>query len=500
MRTRLKASYVVGFNGHSHELWEDGDVVFADDTILHVGRDFPGPVDRTVDYGHALISPGLIDLDALGDLDSGVLAFDNGNKLAMGRLWSEDYLRRGPRETYSDDEERFKYRYAFAQLIRNGITTALPITSMYYREWAERYDEFADVVAIAIELGLRVYLGPCYMSGMTYVRRDGSLAPFWDEPRGLAGLAHAVRFFRDFDGAGEGLVRGFFAPDRIETCTPELLSRTVAASAELGAPVRLHCCQSVYEFETVRRLRGTTPLGWLEELGLLERRAILPHGIYLSGHPGVSDSSSDDWRRIVGSGATIVHCPVVFARNGEALDSFGRYRTAGINVGLGTDTWPPDLLHNMQVGLYVARVLEGCVTGTTSADLFNAATLGGAKALGRDDLGRLCAGAQADIVVFDLNGSHLGPFFDPLKNLFLAGRGTDCRASYIRGRCVMENFEIHAAMEAALHAQADRQFSTLIASHQVRAFDDAAPARLFHPVFPWAPGGRARDAKRSSPA
>ena len=491
MRTRLKASYVVGFNGSSHELWKDGEVVFADDTILFVGRGFPGPVDRTVDYGHALISPGLIDLDALGDLDSGVLAFDNGDKLEMGRLWSEDYLRAGPRETYTDDEERFKYRYAFTQLIRNGITTALPITSMYYRKWAERYDEFAGVAAIAIELGLRVYIGPCYMSGMTYVRRDRTLDWFFDEASGLAGFAQAMRFFRDFDGAGSGLVRGMFAPDRIETCTPELLARTAAACAELRAPLRLHCCQSVHEFETVRRLRDTTPLGWLEQLGLLNSRAILPHGIYLSGHPKVSDSSGDDWRRITGAGATIAHCPVVFARNGEALDSFGRYKMAGINLGLGTDTWPPDLLHNMQIGLYVARVMEGGATQTTTADLYNAATLGGAKALGRDDLGRLHAGAQADIVVFDLRGQHLGPFFDPLKNLLLAGRGSDCRASYIRGRRVMEDFQVDGVVGAALQAQANRQYSTLIASHRARAFDQPSMDRLFHPVFPWAAGGSA---------
>ena len=487
MRTRLKAACVVGFDGASHTLWHDGEVVFEDDRIVFVGRSFTGHVDRTVDYGRALISPGLIDLDALGDLDSGVLAVDNGSKLEMGRLWSEDYLHSGSRETYTLDEEWFKYRYAFTRLIRNGITTALPITSMYYREWAEHYDEFAGVAAIAIDLGLRVYLGPCYMSGITYVRRDRTLDAYFDEPRGLQGFAQAVRFFRDFDGAGGGLVRGFLAPDRIETCTPALLEATAAAASELDAPVRLHCCQSLYEFEMVSRLRGTTPLGWLERLGLLAPRAILPHGIYLSGHPKVSDRSGDDWRRLTASGASVVHCPVVMARIGDALDSFGRYKAAGINLGLGTDTWPPDLLHNMQVGLYLARALEKTAEQTTIADLYDAATLGGAKALRRDDIGRLCAGAQADIVVFDLSGEHLAPMFEPLKNLVLAGRGSDCRASYIRGRCVMEDFAVKGIDEASLQAQAAAQFEKLIASHGKRAFVDPGAANVIHPVYPRAP-------------
>jgi cytosine/adenosine deaminase-related metal-dependent hydrolase len=326
------------------------------------------------------------------------------------------------------------------------------------------------------------------MSGMTYVRRDRTLDQFWDEPRGLAGLEQALRFFREVDGAHGGLVRGMFAPDRIETCTPALLARTAAASAELNAPVRLHCCQSVYEFELVQRLRGATPLGWLESLGLLTQRTILPHGIYISGHPQVSAKGSQDWQRLTSTGVHIAHCPAVFARTGEALDSFGKYRAAGINLGLGTDTWPPDLLHNMQLGLYLARVVEGGPTKTSIADLYNAATLGGAKALGRDDLGRLAPGAQADIVVFDLQAPHLGPFFDPFKNLLLAGRGTDCRASYIAGRCVMEDFKVLGADMAALQAQADLQFDRLLESHRARAFGQPPRERLFHPVFPWGGG------------
>ena len=68
----------------------------------------------------------------------------------------------------------------------------------------------------------------------------------------------------------------------------------------------------------MQQLRQTTPLGWLEQLGLLNPSAILPHGIYIGGHPKVSDTSGADWRRLTGSGITIAHCPAVFARMGEA--------------------------------------------------------------------------------------------------------------------------------------------------------------------------------------
>nr|WP_225927233.1 amidohydrolase family protein [Pseudomonas ekonensis] len=474
----LKAACVVGFDGTRHVLWRDGEVVFEGSRIVFVGRGYPGPVDGWTDYGNALIGPGFIDLDALGDLDSTVLTLDNGDERAMGRMWSADYLAAGPRESFSADEEVFKHRYAFTQLIRNGITTAMPITSMYYREWAERYDEFAAVAGVAAELGLRTYLGPCYMSGMSYWRADGTLAHHWDEARGLAGLDDAERFFKDFDGAHDGLIRSALLPDRIQTCTLALLQRTAALSRELNAPVRLHCCQAPGEVAMVERLHGTSPLGWLQRLDLLTPRSLLPHGLYTRG--------DDDLQRLIDGGASLVHCPLVFARDGEALDSFGRHRARGINFALGTDTWPADLLSNMRHGLNIARLMEGGPSLTCGLDLYNAATLGGAKALGRDDLGRLAPGAKADITVFSLRGMHLGPLFDPLKNLLLAGRGDDCIASYIDGRCVMRDGQVSGVDYPSLQRQAQRQYERLMRSHSDRAFGRPDWKTLFRPAIPFA--------------
>jgi len=143
-------------------------------------------------------------------------------------------------------------------------------------------------------------------------------------------------------------------------------------------------------------------------------------------------------------------------------------------------------VHNMRLGLYLARVMEGDASHTSMADMIDAATLGGARALGRDDLGRLAPDSQADIVVFDLTGDHLGPLFDPLKNLMLAGRGTDCRASYIAGRCVMEDFVVKGVDGEALQRDAAPQYAKLMASHSRRAFDNPPVERLFNPVYPLA--------------
>ncbi len=250
-------------------LIERGEVVFEDGAIIFVGHGFPGEVARRIERPGSLIAPGFIDLDAVADLDTAVLSLDNTPSWRKGRVWPQSYIARGPYEMYTPEELAFQKRYALAQLLRNGVTTALPIASLFYREWGETYEEFAAAAAAAEELGMRVYLGPAYRSGHTQVDEAGTVSLRMDEARGLAGLDEAIRFCRDFESRAGGRVRSMLAPDRIEGCTPELLRRTAAAARELKVPLRLHCHQSQFEVDTVLARHGLSPTGWLASLGVL---------------------------------------------------------------------------------------------------------------------------------------------------------------------------------------------------------------------------------------
>ena len=277
MRTRLTADWAVGHENGRPCLIAQGEVICQDKQIIFVGHDFPGEVDVTYACGNALIAPGFIDLDALADLDTTILGLDNQPGWRKGRVWPQSYMDRGPYEMYTTEELAFQKRYAFAQLLRNGVTTALPISSLFYREWGETTEEFVSAADFASELGLRVYLGPAYRSGNQVVDANEAIGAYFDEARGLAGLAAAIEFCRTQEGRHGGLVRTMLAPDRIETCTPELLHRTAAASRELDVPVRLHCCQSRIEYEMVVSRHGMSPPEWLESLGFLSPRVLLPH-------------------------------------------------------------------------------------------------------------------------------------------------------------------------------------------------------------------------------
>ncbi len=479
MLTKLTARFVIGYADDDHVIYPHGEVVYRDDTILFVGHNYPGPVDASHDFGDAIISPGFIDLDALADIDHAILdTWLTPDQLA-GQRWSEEYFHAGPHELSTPAEELFKRRYALIQLILNGITTAMPIAAETYRAWAETYEEFAGTAEIAGELGLRLYLGPSYRAGINVTRADGTPTVLWDEARGEAGLAAAMQFVRDYDGRYAGLIRGALLPARIETNTRAILERTKAFSDQFGCPIRLHAAQGAQEVRFLREWYDRRPLELLHEWGILGPRTLIPHVSTL----GEGGEPFADLALLRDSGTSVIHCPLISIRHGGVLDSFDRYRQASVTVALGTDTFPPDMIRVMDYGSNLGKLVNHDQASSTAADFFRAATLGGAAALGRPDLGRLAPDARADITVIDLSPLHSGPYDDPIRTLLYNTNGTNVHTVIVNGRTIMANRVIPGVDVAALRAQAQEYFARYKAAYTERDFRHRDPERLFPPSF-----------------
>ena len=474
-RTAMTSRWIVAHEDRQHRLLRDGEIVIEAGEVLYIGKHFESEVTRRLDFGESLISPGFIDLDALSDLDTTLLGVDNQPAWAKGRVWPRSYVNRGPYEMYSPEELAFQKRFAFAQLLKNGITTALPIASLFYREWGETRVEFDAAAQAALDMGLRVYLGPAYRSGGMVCEGPDDLRPEFDEARGLQGLADATGYILRWNGAGGGLVRGLLATDRVETCTEALLRQTMAAAEDLDVPVRLHCAQGLMERNTVQALHGMTSPQWRARIGALNARLIAPHATV---------ATSEDLALYHDHGVTIAHCPLVAARSGAALQSFATCRDMGINIGMGTDTAPPDMVLNMAVGVMAARLVGDRPEAVNSAAMFNAATLGGAKALGRSDLGRLEIGARADIAVFDLADTMIAPTIDPIQSLVLAATGRITRTVFVDGRLAMHDGQVAGLNMREARAQAQKQFDGMLARYPERTFSHPPVDEIFPASFP----------------
>jgi cytosine/adenosine deaminase-related metal-dependent hydrolase len=479
--TRLRSEWVLGFDGQDHVLLRDAEVVFSGGSIRFVGTGWAGWIDQDRDLGRSLLMPGFIDLNALGDIDHTILKFDIPREVVSGLTWAEAYAARGPREVLSLEETLAGARYALAQLVRNGITTALPVTSLLARAWAESFDEFAAIAEIAAGLGLRTYLGPSFRSAVHVVRADGTSGRYTDIPRGEAGLQAAIRFVETFDGTHDGLIRGLLVPSTIDTCEPTLIRATAEAARRLGVPMRLHCCQSAREVQLIHEQFGRTSIEHLEALGALGPCILLPHAVELGGPR--AERAQQDLDRLIESGSSIVYCPLVMARHGRVLRGFGRLCERRASIGLGTDTAHPDMLRNLQIGLEAARIADPDGPPVRVNDLIRTATLGAARALGRDDLGRLAAGARADIIAIDLGAPHHGPIHDPVQALFLSATGRDVTDVWIEGRQAMCRREVRGLDLAALHDRAQEILEKLRAAYPERDSASRSAAILFPPSF-----------------
>ena len=124
------------------------------------------------------------------------------------------------------------------------------------------------------------------------------------------------------------------------------------------------------------------------------------------------------------------------------MKDIGRYIRRGVNMGIGTDTYPHNMLDEMRLAAHIARTQAGDPRTMTTTDLFNAATIGGARALGRDDIGRLAVGCKADFSLVDITHPMMRPARDPVRSLIYAAGDRAVKAVYIDGRQVVRDGEV----------------------------------------------------------
>ena len=179
----------------------------------------------------------------------------------------------------------------------------------------------------------------------------------------------------------------------------------------------------------------------------------------------------------------MAHCPSPFARYGQAMNHFGRYRARGVNVGLGTDVAPHNLAEEMRLAILLARVMAGDYSAVDTGEMFRAATVGGADALGRKDIGRLAPGAKADIVLLDLDHPAMRPARDPLRTFLFEAADRAVREVFVDGRPAVEDGRpLHLDPEGAA-AQLEESQARMLAEAPERDFlgragDDIAPHSL----------------------
>lgn len=462
MRVRIRDGWVVGHRGGAHTLDRNHEVVFEGDNILYVGPNFEGHVDQEMSAEGMLVAPGFIDTHVhSGHRASHRLIADAGRGDYFGQPFLEisvpregtrikgdvRYLR--PDETGAEGEREFHALFTVVELLRNGITTFVEFGSQRLIQDALREQ--------CLAWGVRGYLGPGYDSGRWVGDERGRLKRVADEEGGLREFEAALAWIGEHDGDGDGLVKGILVPRELETTSLDLLARTRAAADEMTLPMATHAAYSIIEFYEVVREHRRTPIELLDELGLLRPTLNIGHGNLPADSVRLNYPGARDLALMGAAGVSISHCPINIVRRARVLDNWKRYRELGINIAIGTDTYPRDMILNMREASYHGKVMSHDYKAASAAEVFSAATLGGATSLGRDDLGRLCAGARADIIFIRLDGRdtlRMGPVRDPVKTIVETGVGDDVDTVIVAGKVRMQGGMIPGVDISAIRQRA----------------------------------------------
>ena len=402
---------------------QNGFVGVAGGKVVYVGETAPEePAARTIDCRGKFLLPGLVNAHA-------------HTAMCLMRGYADDYTLQTwlyekvfPVEARLDERAILAgARLGFAEMLRTGTTSA---SDMYFREPA--------VAALALECGMRVSLSNAVLAfdEATY------------DPEKDRAIQETRALIRDFHGAGNGRIRADAAIHAEYTSYPAVWRYVTGIARENGLVLQVHVSETKKEHEECLARRGVTPTRALYDAGVFEAKVLAAHGVWLS---------DEDMDIFAEAGASVAHCPVSNLKLGSGIARLADMKRHGMNVALGTDGCCSNNTHDLFEEVKLAALLQKGVSGdptcVTAYESLKMATVGGAKAQGREnEIGRIAEGFDADLILIDADSPILRPVYDPISTTVYSATGRDVCLTMVQGRILYENGQFTTIdVEQAMH-------------------------------------------------
>lgn len=301
-------------------------------------------------------------------------------------------------------------RLALAELLLSGCTTAAD----HHYVFPDGLEDAVDIQAAAAqEMGVRVTLT---RGSMNLSVEDGGLPPrsvVQDADDILADSARVIDAFHD--PSPGAMIQIALAPCSPFSVTREIMMDTAALAADKGVGLHTHLAETEDENAFCVEMFGCRPLDYLEQVGWLNDRVWLAHGIHFT---------SDEIARIGKAGTGIAHCPGANMLLASGLCPAVELEAQGAPVGIGVDGSASEdasnLMQEARQALQIQRLRYGAAQ-VSHTDVLRWATSGSAKCLGRNDIGEIAVGKQADFAMFKLDEPRFSGAGDALAALILCG-------------------------------------------------------------------------------
>jgi guanine deaminase len=409
----------------------EGDEIVA---VLPPGESVTGDA-RRVDGTHRLLIPGLVNAHTHATVH-----------LAKGLAdrWSLELLLNAYPWTAGGRTLEYKYLSAFigaVEMVQKGCTASYDLVAELP---APSIDGIEAVARAYRDVGMRATIAPMMADRSFYQAIPGLLDAM---PPSLRERADAIRL-QPFDTTlatcrkildrwpwDREWLRPALGPTIPHHCSDDFIVGCRDLAREHGIGIQMHVAESKVQAVVGMERYGTTLVGHLHKLGLLAPNFTAAHAIWLD---------DDDIARLADAGAAVAHNPGSNLKLGSGLAATRKFRDRGVVFGIGTDGCLSsdnlNMFEAMRLAAFGSRVQGPDPRDwLTAAEAFEAATIGGARALGlADRIGRIDAGCKADIVFLDLTSINYVPMNDPLLNVVFCEDGTGIDRVMIGGRIVVE--------------------------------------------------------------
>lgn len=298
---------------------------------------------------------------------------------------------------------------ALAELLLSGCTTAAD----HHYLFPSGLEDAIDIQVQAVrKLGMRATLT---RGSMSLGEDDGGLPPQSTIQSPEVILADSARLVEKYHQRGEDAqIQIALAPCSPFSVTRELMRDSALLAEELDVRLHTHLAETIDEEDFCREKFGLRTVDYLESVGWLSNRTWLGHGIHFDDH---------EIARLGAAGTAVAHCPSSNMRLASGTARVLELEDAGVPVGLGVDGSASNDSSNMiqeaRQALLLQRLRYGASVPVERALTW--ATKGSARVLGRDGLGELAPGKQADLAMFVLDELRFSGSHDPIAALLLCG-------------------------------------------------------------------------------
>jgi 5-methylthioadenosine/S-adenosylhomocysteine deaminase len=394
---------------------------------------------RRVDATDRLLIPGLVNAHthATVHLSKG-----------LADRWSLELLLNAYPWTGGGRTLEYKYLSAYigaVEMLQKGCTACYDLVA----EMPAPSLEGIDAVARAYgDAGMRALIAPMMADRSLYQAIPGLLEAM---PAGLRERAEAIRL-NPYEASlatcrklvetwswDRDRLRPALAPTIPHHCSDEFIVGCRDLARQHGIGVQMHVAESKVQAVVGVKRYGTTLVGHLHKLGLLAPSFTAAHAIWID---------NEDMQRLADSGASVAHNPGSNFKLGSGLAATRRMRDRGVPFGIGTDGCISsdnlNMFEAMRLAAFGSRV-QGLDPREwlTAAEAFEAATVGGARALGlADRIGQLAPGFKADVVFLDLTSINYVPLNEPLLHVVFCEDATGVDRVMVGGEVVVEDGQV----------------------------------------------------------